>query len=322
MDLKQCKVLVTTTSFGINDPEMKSYLEQEVGEVIYNPTGKPLKADALGQLLVGIDGLIAGLDEINRTALEKADRLKVISRYGVGIENVDLEFAASKGIVVTNTPGANSSSVAEMAIALILLLCRPICMAAGKAKQGEWPRTSGLGLVGKIVGIYGFGAIGKEVAKRLAGFGCRLLTTDIKPDRDFAEKTGVEIVDLDQLLKESDFLSLHIPSTKENHNLVSDQFLMKMKTGSYLINTARGALVDDDALARAIQNGHLAGAALDTFKQEPVNLDNPLLKCPQVIITPHMAAHTDSAMNAMGWTALKDCLAVLRGETPKFTVTK
>lgn len=320
--LKKSRILVTPTSFGINDITIKPYLEDKVGEVIYNTSGKPFTSQELIPLLADIDGIIAGLDDINATALKHANRLKVISRYGVGLNNVDLEYAKKKGISVTYTPGANSSSVADLTVIFILLLCRPVCSASVKTRQGEWPRTSGLGLEGKTVGLYGFGAIGKEVSKRLAGFGCRVLAYDLMPDKNLAKSLGVRLVNEDDLLSQSDFFSLHVPVTPSNLNLVNTEFIHRMKKGAYLINTARGELVDDDALCTAIQSGYLAGAALDTFKKEPINQDNPLLKLPQVIITPHMAAHTDSAINAMGWMSMNDCLAVLKGEEPKFPVIK
>ena len=153
MDLKKAKLLVTPTSYGKNDPRLKTELEAQVGEVIYNPTGKPLTSAEVAALLPGVDGYIAGLDAIDRAALERADRLKVISRYGVGVDNVDLEACQEKGIVVTNTPGANSVSVAELALGLMLALARQIPEAAAGCPQGKWPRFAGISLEGKTVGI-------------------------------------------------------------------------------------------------------------------------------------------------------------------------
>ena len=164
MNLKECRLLVTPTSYGKNDPRLKSELEDLVGEVIYNPTGKPLSSAELAALLPGVDGYIAGLDVIDRAALQTADRLKVISRYGVGVDNVDIPAAREKGIVVTNTPGANAVSVAELALGLILALARQIPVAVESVHQGKWPRLSGVSLEGKTIGILGLGAIGKQLA--------------------------------------------------------------------------------------------------------------------------------------------------------------
>ena len=174
MDLKECRLLVTPTSYGKNDSRLKTELEALVGEVIYNPTGKPLSSAEVAKLLPGIDGYIAGLDCIDGDALQTADRLKVISRYGVGFDNVDLTAAREKGIIVTNTPGANSVSVAELALGLMLALARQIPEAVEAVHQGKWPRYSGVSLEGKTIGILGLGAIGKQLARRLSGFDCKI----------------------------------------------------------------------------------------------------------------------------------------------------
>ncbi|MGZ9164285.1 MAG: NAD(P)-dependent oxidoreductase, partial [Anaerolineales bacterium] len=159
MNLKECRLLVTPTSYGKNDARLKTELEAQVGEVLYNPTGKPLTSAEVAQLLPGIDGYIAGLDGIDAAALKMADQLKVIARYGVGVDNVDLAAAREKGIIVTNTPGANSVSVAELALGLILALARQIPEAVEAVHQGKWPRYSGISLEGKTIGILGLGAI-------------------------------------------------------------------------------------------------------------------------------------------------------------------
>lgn len=318
MDLRKCKLLVTPTSYGKNDSRLKSELESQVGEVIYNPTGKPLSSPELARLLPGMDGYIAGLDLIDRSALATADRLRVIARYGVGVDNVDQDAAKEKGIIVTNTPGANSVSVAELTIGLMLTLARQMQEAVSATRQGKFPRLSGISLEGKTMGILGLGAIGKQVARRLAGFDCNLLAYDPYPDTTFAEKHNVRFVALDVLLAKADFISLHLPLLPETRGMVDEAFLGKVKKGAYLINTARSELIDEDALLSALQSGQLRGAALDAFAKEPPDPSHPLLALPQVIATPHMGAQTDGATNAMGWMALHDCLAVLRGEQPKY----
>jgi D-3-phosphoglycerate dehydrogenase len=320
MDLKQCRLLVTPTSFGKNDPRLKADLERLVGEVIYNPTGKPLSPAEVARLLPGVDGYIAGLDGIDRDALASADRLKVIARYGVGVDSVDLEAAREKNIIVTNTPGANSVSVAELTLALMLALARQIPEAVAAARQGRFHRLSGISLEGKTVGIVGLGAIGKQLARRLSGFDCRLLAYDPNPDTAYARLYQVEIVGMDLLLGQSDFVSLHLPLMRETRGMVDASFLARMKTGAYLINTARGELVDEAALLAALQSGQLKGAGLDALAQEPPDPEHPLLALPQVIATPHVGAQTDGATNTMGWMALQDCLAVLQGEEPAHRV--
>jgi D-3-phosphoglycerate dehydrogenase len=319
--LKSCRVLVTPTSYGKTEARLHSELEELVGEVVYNTTGRPLTSNEVAALLPGCDGYVAGLDVIDRPALQAADRLKVIARYGVGVDNVDLAFAAAKGIVVTNTPGANSVSVAELTIALMLALARRIPEAFTATRKGGWPRLSGLTLEGKSIGVLGLGAIGKQVTRRLEAFDCRILAYDPFPDMVYLEEHPVKLVPLDDLLSQADFISLHMPLLPETRTMVNASFFSKIKPGAYLINTSRGELIDEAALVAAIQTGRLRGAALDVFTYEPPGADNPLLSLPQVIVTPHCASHTDGATNAMGWIALRDCLAVLRGEVPKYPVT-
>lgn len=319
-NLKQYRVLVTPTSYGKADGRLKTDLEAAVGEVIYNTTGKPLTSKDVARLLEGVDGYIAGLDQIDRAALEGADRLKVISRYGVGVDNVDLAAAREKGIVVTNTPGANSASVAELALGMMLALARQIPQADAAARRGEFPRMSGISLEDKTVGILGLGAIGKQLAKRLAGFNCRILAYDPYLDADFAQAHQVTYLPMEGVLAECDFLSLHLPLTAETRQMVNHSFLAGMKPGAFLINTARGDLIDEAALAEALHSGRLRGAGLDALVEEPPALDNPLLAFPNLILTPHLGAQTDGATANMGWWALVDCLAVLRGEAARYPV--
>ncbi len=320
MNLKECRLLVTPTSYGKNDPRLKSELEARVGEVIYNTTGKPLPSAEVARLLPGVDGYIAGVDGIDAQALGAADRLKVISRYGVGVDNVDLVAARARGIIVTNTPGANSVSVAELALGLMLALARQIPEAVEAVHQGKWPRYAGVSLEGKTIGILGLGAIGRQLARRLAGFDCTILAYDPYADPGFAREHHVELASLEQVVRQADFISLHLPLLPETRSLVNDEFLSRMKVGSYLVNTSRGEVVDEAALLRALQSGHLKGAGLDAFTQEPPAAGNPLLALPQVIATPHLGAQTDGATSNMGWMAMRDCLAVLRGEPPSYPV--
>jgi D-3-phosphoglycerate dehydrogenase len=320
MNLKDCRLLVTPTSYGKNDGRLKTELEAQVGEVIYNPTGKPLTSDEVANLLPGIDGYIAGLDGIDAKALQKADRLKVIARYGVGVDNVDLAAAKEKGIVVTNTPGANSVSVAELALSLILALARQIPEAVEAVHQGKWPRYAGISLEGKSVGLLGLGAIGKQLARRLSGFDCRILAYDPFADGVFARENHIELAAMEDVIAQADFVSLHLPLLPETRCLVNNDFLNRMKKGSFLINTSRGEVIDEDALLIALQSGHLRGAGLDAFTVEPPDPRNPLLSLPNVIATPHLGAQTDGATSNMGWLAMRDCLAVLKNEEPAYRV--
>ena len=318
--LKDCKVLVTPTSFGRQDPELKKQLEAAVKEVVYNTTGKPLCSDELVKLLPDVDGYIAGLDQIDRAALDAAQQLQVVARYGVGLDAVDLDAARELDIIVTNTPGANSGSVAELALGLMLTLARNINTAISKTRQGKWPRLRGALLEGKTVGILGFGAIGQQLARRLMGFGCQVLAYDPYASEEAAAKYGVELCKRDEVIARADFLSLHLPALTDTIGMVNDDFIATMKDGAYLINTARGEIVNEEALLAGLESGKIAGVALDAFVKQPPAPDNPLLRHERVIATPHMGAHTDGATNAMGWASLNDCLAVLRGEEPMHRV--
>jgi D-3-phosphoglycerate dehydrogenase len=318
--LAECHVLVTPTSYGAHDSSLRDRLEAHVGQVTYNTTGQPLSSAQLQELLGEVDGFIAGLDEVDAAAIQSADRLQVIARYGVGVNNVDLEAARRRGIVVTNTPGSNSKAVAELAIALILNLLRPVLPAVHETRQGGWPRLKGFSLEGRCVGLVGLGSIGKEVARRLAGFDCQILAYDPVQDLDFADYWQIRYTSLEDLLAQADVVSLHLPVLPETVGLVDRQFIGRMKPGAWLVNTARGELVDEQALYEAIVAGRLAGAALDVFSQEPPGAESPLLQLPQVLPTPHMGAHTDGATNAMGRMALEACLTVLQGRQPEHRV--
>jgi D-3-phosphoglycerate dehydrogenase len=314
--LKECRVLVTPTTFGRCQPSPIEILAETVGEVIYNPAKRPLQAHELCSLLKDIDGYIAGLDEITASVIDAANRLKVIARYGVGVDRVDVPAATSRGILVTNAPGANSVSVAELTICLMLALGRQLWATCASTRQGEWPRVDGVGLRGKTIGLIGFGSIGREVAHRLKAFGCRVLATDpfVKPE--VAEEQDVRLVPLEELLAQSDFVSLHLSLLSSNIGMVNQGFLERMREGAFLVNTARGELIDEPALVESLKKGHLRGAALDCFAKEPPDKENPLLSMMDVIVTPHTGAHTDEAIGRMSRTSMENCLAALRGERP------
>lgn len=312
------RVLVTPTSIGMVDPPLVREFEAQVREVVYNPLGRPLRADELANLLPETDGYIAGLDEVTAEALAAADRLKVIARYGVGLDNIDLEAAQARRIVVTHTVGANAVSVAELTIGLMLALMRQIPFAVERTRRGEWPRLRGLALQGKTVGLIGLGAIGREVARRLHAFGCRILVYDPYVDADAAREHGVLCASLEELLPQADVVSLHVPATPATVGMVDAAFLQRMKRGALFVNTSRGELVDHQALLRALQDEQIGGAALDVYPEEPPDPADPLLQMPQVLVTPHMGAHSDDAIHQMFTLAAADCLAVLRGETPRF----
>ena len=246
--LKESRILVTPTSYGKYDKNLILKLEEIVKEVVYNTKGKPLSADELAPIIENFDGMIAGLDEINKEVISRAKNLKVISRYGSGYDRVDIKAAKEAGIYVTNTPGANSTSVAELTIGLAIAAARSIPYANVETKKGQWPRLKGITLQGKAFGLIGLGSIAKEVALRLKGFNCKLATYHPHRNPEFEEEYNIEYCSLDNLLGKSDFVSLHVPVSPATSRMVNKDFLNKMKKGSILINTSRGELIVEDAL--------------------------------------------------------------------------
>jgi len=249
--------------------------------------------------------------------IEKADRLKIIARAGVGVDNVDLDAATARGIVVVNTPDGNTISTAEMTLGLMLALARFIPQGHGSLAGGNWDRKSfvGVELRGKTLGVVGFGRIGRAVAKRAQAFDMTVVAYDPYIAPDIAADLGVEMVDLDTLFSRADFISLHSLITDETREMINAPSLAKMKKGVRIINAARGGLINDTDLAQALKSGHAAGAALDVYAQEPPPPDHPLLGLPNVIHTPHLAASTTDAQINVGIDAARLIVAALtKGE--------
>ena len=319
MSARTATLLITPRTFGRHDPSLVEAARAACAEVLLHPGLDPADPGA-ADLLARADGWIAGLERIDAAVLEAAPRLRVIARYGVGVESVDLEAAARRGVAVTNTPGANAEAVAELTIGLLIALARSIPAASAQVHAGEWPRVEGIGIAGRTLGLVGIGAIGSAVVPRAAGLGLRVLATDPGLDAAAIAAAGAEPVERAELLARSDFVSLHLPVLPATRGLVDEAFLAAMKPGAFLINAARGELVDEDALEEALRSGRLAGAALDALGQEPPRPGNPLLSIETVIATPHIGAHTDTATNEMGRMALADALAVLDGRAPHHPV--
>ncbi|MEN6482544.1 MAG: phosphoglycerate dehydrogenase [Anaerolineaceae bacterium] len=319
-DLKTLNLLVTPASFAQSKPEIWDDLERIFGKVCRNPFARPLTSQELASMITDIDALIAGLDDINAEVFEKANRLQVISRYGVGIEKVNLQAATAHKVIVTNTPGANAVSVAELAIGLMLACMRTICQLNTETRKGQWPRSEGISLRGKTVGLIGIGAIGLEVADRLHPFGCRVIASDPFAKPEVANAHAVELVSLDEVNTTADVISLHSPVTPQTKEMVNKEFLAKVKRGVVIINTARGQLINESALAEALQSGQVRSAGLDVFTTEPPGANNPLFQFPQVVATPHTGAHCDDAITAMSTQAVENLLAVLNGDHPAHIV--
>ncbi len=252
----------------------------------------------LADAIRGFDGLIIRSgSKVTAQVLEKADRLRVIGRAGIGVDNVDVVAASKRGIVVMNTPTGNSVTTAEHALSLLLSIVRKIPQAASSMREGKWEKSKfqGREVANKTLGVVGLGNIGRIVAERAKGLKMQVIGYDPVVSQDRAASLGVKKVQLDELFAQADFITIHAPLTEDTRNLINDATIDKMKKGVYIINAARGGIVDEAALARAVQTGKVAGAALDVFEKEPVSPDNPLLKLDQVVCTPHLGASTAEA---------------------------
>lgn len=257
-----------------------------------------LKPDGLKEIIKDYDALIVrSATKVNKDIIAKADRLKVIGRAGVGLDNVDLAAATQKGIIVMNTPAGNTISTAEHTMSMLLALSRNIPQADASTKKGEWKRTKFMGveLYNKILGIIGLGRIGREVAKRALSFGMKVLAYDPFLSREVSEGLGIELVELKDLFKSSDYITVHTPLTDETKHMLSRKEFSLMKKGARIINCARGGIIDEAALIEAIKEERVAGAAIDVFEKEPLSSDNPLLKLDNVITTCHLGASTEEA---------------------------
>ncbi|WP_040203764.1 phosphoglycerate dehydrogenase [Neobacillus jeddahensis] len=285
------KVLVTD---GISSTGLKSLLEHPHFVVERQPT---LPTEDLKQIIGDYDALIVrSQTKVTEDLLSAAKRLRVIARAGVGVDNIDVNAATRKGIIVINAPGANTIAATEHTLAMMLSLARKIPQAHQKTSSGAWDRNSfkGVELYKKTLGVIGMGKIGTEVAKRAKSFGMNILGFDPYLSEERAKKLGMTKASLDLIAQESDFITIHTPLTNDTRGLVNDEYLSKTKKGVRFINCARGGVIDEKALVRAIQSGHVAGAALDVFEKEPV-ADVELLQNPNIIVTPHLGASTVEA---------------------------
>ena len=258
---------------------------------------------------------------VTAEVIAAGENLQVIGRAGVGVDNIDVDAATERGIVVVNAPAAITITTAEHTFGLIMAAARNIAQAAQSLREGRWDRSKFVGteMRGKTLGIYGMGRIGSAVAKRALAFEMDVIGFDPYLPEDVFQRLGVELVDLDGLFARSDFLTLHVPATADNEDLIGAAELSKMKPSAWLINCARGALVDEAALIDALDRGVIHGAALDVFKIEPA-ADNPLVRHPKVVATPHLAASTREAQASVGVETAEQILAVLDGRPAPFAV--
>jgi D-3-phosphoglycerate dehydrogenase len=312
------KILITPTSFKNDSPALAG-LKPLAEELIFNNLNRPLKEDELIRMLEGCRGCIAGLDYFTAEVIKNAPDLKVISRYGAGVDRVDLAAAKAGGITVCNTPGANAQAVADMTVALMLCTARRIPVLDRKTREGLWTRSSGIELYGKNLGILGLGAVGKAVARRGMGFSMKILAYDPYIDREYAKSQGIIAAGFEEVLQEADFLCLHLPLSDETRHIISEKTMALMKPGAVIVNTARGGLIDEDAACQFLKTGHLGGLGLDVYENEPPG-NSPLFALENVVVTPHTAAHTAEATAAMAALSVQNLVDVLNGKNCPYVV--
>lgn len=316
------KILVTPTSMSQDKPNAAlDRLRSFADEIVYNPESRPLTEDELIPLIKDCDGYLAGLDDVTKKVLDACTKLKVISRYGAGYDRVDIEAAKNLHIPVTNTPGANSQAVAELAFSMMMVLSREIFSLNQSTKHNGWMRSSGRELYGKTLGIIGLGAIGKALARCSTGFNMKVLAYDPFINEEYCRENGIESLSYEEVMKQSDYVSLHLPLMDSTRHMVNEKIFDIMKDGVILINTSRGGIIDEDAAFKAIKSGKLGGLGLDAFEKEPPT-DSPLFEFDNVIATPHTGAHTKEAVENMGKMAVDNLIDVLSHKDCRFIVNK
>ena len=311
------KVLVTATNYSKYCQAGKKILENAGCKIIENPHGRPYTFDELKEIVEDIDGVVVGVDDWNEDVFKLAPKLKGMARFGVGVDNIDLNAAKEHGIIVCNSPGINSSAVAEQAVALLLSLIRNIPEMNRAVRKGEWPRPMFHELKSRTIGFLGFGAIARNVAQRLAGFGPEMIAYDKYPNQEAADKLGVRLVSQEEVLKESDIISIHLPATDETKHLINKETIQQMKDGVYIVNTARGSIVNEADMAGALESGKAAGFGTDVFEHEPIDLSGPLFKYDNYIATPHVSAETFENCETTSVVTAKALLAVFEGKEPE-----
>lgn len=273
--------------------------------------------DELKEIVEDIDGVVVGVDDWNEDVFKLAPKLKGMARFGVGVDNIDLNAAKEHGIIVCNSPGINSSAVAEQAVALLLSLIRNIPEMNSAVRKGEWPRPMFHELKSRTIGFLGFGTIARNVAQRLAGFGPEMIAYDKYPNQEAADKLGVRLVSQEEVLKESDIISIHLPATDETKHLINKETIQQMKDGVYIVNTARGSIVNETDMAEALESGKVAGFGTDVFEHEPIDLSGPLFKYDNYIATPHVSAETFENCETTSVVTARALLAVFEGKEPE-----
>ncbi len=288
----------------------------DLAEVVYRSPGEADYWEALSEAVA----IVAGTERIDGELLDRAPRLRLVARFGVGYDNVDVEACTRRGVYVTHTPGVLSGAVADLTWGLILALARHL-VRADRFVRERWALRRerlpfGIDLEGKTLGIIGLGRIGSEVARRAQGFGVKVIYYDVVRKPELEEAYGAEYVSLPELLQRADIVSIHVPLLPSTEHLIGERELRMMKPTALLINTSRGRVIDQKALVKAVKEGWIAGAGLDVYEEEPIPLDDPLLKLENVVLTPHIGSATRETRRRMAEVCAENVRAVLEGRRP------
>jgi phosphoglycerate dehydrogenase-like enzyme len=296
------KIAVSSPSFSKNEI-LKKEIRVFFPDTFLNENGKKLEEEELIHYIGDAEGAIIGLEKIDKNVLNKCNNLKIISKYGVGLDNIDVEYCAERKIHIGWTPGVNKLSVAEMTVSFMIILIRNLFSTSIKLKKGIWDKNGGFNLSGKTVGIIGAGNVGKEVIRLLKPFNCRILVNDIVGQSDYYKQNDLTETSKEEIFRTADFITLHVPLTNETQHMINLNIMQKMKHNAFLINTSRGPVVKSDDLKLALLNKIIAGAAIDVYNEEPPN-DSKLINLPNLICTPHIGGNSYESVLAMGRSAI------------------
>lgn len=302
------KVLVTPRSFAkYNRQEVMDLFQKNNIEAIFNPYGTIMNEEQLIEALKDIDGLIVGVDPITEKVIDSAPNLKAIAKYGVGIDNIHMNRAKAKEITVSRTVGANSSAVADYSFALLMAVARRVVEIHNGCKNGDWGKKIALDVYGKKIGILGLGAIGRGMVERAKGFNMDIYGYDVFKDEEYIQENNIKFADVERIVRECDFISIHMPLTEDTHHMIDKDLLSKAKSNLVLINTARGGIVDEEALYQAIVDKKIYGAGIDAFEEEPPE-NSKLLSLDNVVAGSHTAASSFEATNLMSLMATENII--------------
>lgn len=315
------KVLVPIPVFSVQCPDAVAYLEAHGVAVIQNQYGLPFSFEKYASVLSEIDAVIAGVEVWDRARMALCPRLKILARFGIGVDNFDLQAAREQGIICTNAPGLNTNAVAEHTMSLILSLTRQIVRFDNEVRQGQWIKHPAVELRGRTLGLIGCGAIARRVAGFAQAFGMDTVAYDAYPNEAAAQAAGITLLPMEQVLQKADVVSVHVPGTEDTRHLIDEKAFAQMKERAFFINTSRGTVVDETALYLALASGHLAGAAADVFEREPVDLTAPLMRLPNFVATPHTAAITEEANRAIADSCARAVVDCLEGRRPEHVLT-